>query len=116
MKCKDCPYWQRNGDCYRIVGYLEPNLFKSVGEGGMPFRIPFDPHDVKYFINTDWWFEEHYKRAIAEAKRLGIEVEKVREEDVMYYNNQAKEDMAESLVDTTLYYFKTKGDFDCESI
>lgn len=53
MKCHECPHWQGGkysqwGDCYRIVGILEPRFFNCVDDNGYPFSIPFDPHRTKY--------------------------------------------------------------------
>lgn len=54
MKCHECSYWQGGkysqwGDCYRVIGILEPRLFNCVDDNYCRFNVPFDPHRTKYF-------------------------------------------------------------------
>lgn len=54
MDCRRCQHWQGNryskwADCNWVIGQLEPKLFEEKNDFGIPFRIPFDPHDLRYY-------------------------------------------------------------------
>ena len=114
MNCKDCKYWQGTkrdewGDCYRVLGTIEPKLFlcyKEIYEGAREYwRVPFDPHDVKYWMH-DERFMKYYHSAL-ESPFIKLEV-KV-EEDIRY--NQYNGERVGKFV---IYYVQTHKLFYCE--
>ena len=109
VQCKNCPHWhgrsQEWGDCYRIIGQLEPDLFTCKNDFGYPFTIPFDPHDAKYFkYSMD--FDKLYKPKHMPLNSGFIEVHEVKEKDILYSENGS-----ERLGVHKLYYFKTHKDY-----
>ncbi len=52
--CYTCKHWCGNkysgwGDCQYIVADLIPELTDEINLFGWKFKVPFDPHDIKYF-------------------------------------------------------------------
>lgn len=55
--CRNCMHWQgrRNtqfADCYMVIAELIPNFLSCFTDLGYEFTVPFDPHDVKYYLNS----------------------------------------------------------------
>ena len=55
MKCNECLRWNGNrlstwGDCNYVIGELVPNVKNLRNRFDFPFRVPFDAHDAKYFV------------------------------------------------------------------
>ena len=119
--CLNCKHWQcANGlrdrthwsDCYHIIATIQPKLllcYNEIDEDTKEyFKVPFDPHDVKY-----WWYNNRfmnwynnlplYIKWIPEIKHV-----KVKEEDFKYDQHGA-----ERLAVVTLHYFQTNRDYIC---
>jgi hypothetical protein len=115
MSCKNCKYWHGRGsdwgDCYRIIGQLNPNLFTCKDDFGNNFKTPFDPHDVKYFrYSLD--FINEYKltcNGVPQVQRMCYYVNKEKVKDIVY-----NDDYSERLGVLTLHYFRTHKDYKCE--
>jgi len=114
-KCVKCPHWQGNsnaewGDCYRVIKLLEPRLLKCKSITKQRFKVPFDPHDVKYFMN-DTNFVKLYRK-LQRRKNLpkGVRIHKVKELDTTF-NRQTQE--FGTLKPVNIYYFQTHRDSKC---
>jgi hypothetical protein len=114
MNCKDCKYWQGAkrdewGDCYRVLGEIEPKLFlcyQNITEDTRKYwNVPFDPHDVKYWIHDDR-FMKYYLEALESPY---VRIEAKAEEDIRYnqYNG-------ERMGNFVIYYIQTNQLFNCE--
>jgi len=80
-KCKHCKHWGGNkesnyGDCYMIIGELVPKIFSCYNDFGYKFRVPFDPHDVKYYLNS-----VQFKKIYSKLMRL--ESDKLIKKDII---------------------------------
>lgn len=114
MKCKECKYWQGKvtngfGDCYRVIQCVCPEIFEMEDDNGVRHKVPFDPHDVKYFDNNQE-FINRYKRLKKEPMPEGVRVIPIKKRDVRF-----TEDGVPIVRQVELLFFQTRGDYDCES-
>jgi len=119
MRCEYCKHWQgvkgaEWGDCYRVVAHLQPALLKctDTNEYGTvlkKFKVPFDPHEIKYWLyNAN--FAEYYPEALRNVDKLhGIKVQYETREDVMYDFQKG-----ERITNAIFAYVQTRKDFNCE--
>jgi hypothetical protein len=108
MRCDECRFWQghrlsQEGDCYRVVAKLEPNLLgcyrkqdeEDESSPEIYFRIPFDLHDIKEYWTHHPFIRKLHRVAERKTKTMdGIRVERVE----------------------GVPYFVTRKEFDCEGI
>lgn len=122
MACNDCPYWGSSAgacvrkymtwmDCNYIVGELEPRLFDCRSIEGHGFKLPFDPHDFKYF-KFDANFLKWYKGVAKQDKKKGVRVHTVRGQDSTFVQDE-NGNVHSKVVPVQLYYFQTHRDFSC---
>ena len=84
-RCLNCKNWQGTrhstlGDCHYIVGDLLPLLFDYRSLFGWKFKLPFDPHDVKYFPDIQNHLLKCGEYGLPEGVRKGTR----REQDVKF--------------------------------
>ena len=112
--CLNCKYWQGKeewGDCYRVIGSLQPKLFLCYNQLDEDtreyFKVPFDPHDIKYWIYNERFMKLYYNIIY----EYGCMIRKyiVREEDMKYDQHGA-----ERVAVVKLHYFQTNKDYICE--
>ena len=114
--CGNCKYWQGKeewGDCYRVIGSLQPKLFLCYNQLDEDtreyFKVPFDPHDIKY-----WWYNDRFMQLYSnivwseELMVHKVQLDRVREEDMKYDQHGA-----ERLAVVKLHYFQTNKDYKC---
>ena len=118
--CRNCKSWQGTkysewADCYSIVLALNPaldtcSLSNEFGTILQYFKVPFDPHDVKYW-NFDPAFRCLYDEMTNDSlDRLGIRVEEKVIDDVVYDRENG-----ERVGRLKLKYFQTHKEFTCEN-
>ena len=118
--CGNCKHWQYPirlrdrtdwADCCRVIVTLQPkllNCYNQIDEVTREyFKVPFSPHDVKYWIynerfmswynNICWYVNDNRVRRII-----------VKEEDMKYDQHGA-----ERLAVIKLHYFQTNKDYKC---
>jgi len=115
MKCSECMFWQGNkygdwADCYRVIGKLEPDLlccYKTNEWGTIErfFDVPFDPHEVKYWIHDPLWHKLYLGIKI---DRLGVRVVEEIRDDIVYDQKNG-----ERVGRLKLRYFQTHRDHVC---
>jgi len=118
--CGNCKHWQCNNrlrdrtsysDCYRVIGSLQPKLFLCYNQLDEDtkeyFKVPFDPHDIKYWIYNDR-FMTLYLMTLALSIKPGLRRVSVMEEDMKYDQHGA-----ERLAVVKLHYFQTNKDYKC---
>ena len=112
--CGNCKHWQGKekwGDCYRVIGSLQPKLFLCYNQLDEDtkeyFKVPFDPHDIKYWIYNDR-FMTLYLMTLALSIKPGLHRVSVMEEDMKYDQHGA-----ERLAVVKLHYFQTNKDYKC---
>ena len=116
--CLNCKYWQcanrlrdrtSYSDCYRVIASLQPKLFlcyNQIDEDTREyFKIPWDPHDLKYWIYNER-FMKWYNKIIWNDIRVRRVI--VVEEDMKYDQHGA-----ERLARVGLHYFQTNKDYVC---
>jgi len=110
--CLNCKHWQGKeewGDCYRVIGSLQPKLFLCYNQLDEDtreyFKVPFDPHDIKYWIYNERFMKLYNN--IQRNKYVGCSV--IREEDMKYDQHGA-----ERVAVVKLHYFQTNRDYTCE--
>lgn len=115
--CTNCIHWQGNqhfdgfGMCNCVCAELEPRLWEM--ESLIPnkrFRIPFDPHDMKYFTP--------HPDIIRRLKTMDlppeyIEREIVREDDLKLILNNHGEIVGERVAKANIIYFHTYAGNSC---
>ena len=112
MKCKNCPYHQRNGDCYHLITKLEPKLLELTDRNGNEFPRSFDPHDISTYWYINPWFNDLWQRAKWKARELdGITIDVQYEICWVYHANEETEYALKPVT-----YFKTDDNFDCSKI
>lgn len=94
-----CKHWQlskrarkhfTHADCNRVIGYLEPELFKYNNIRGYKFNVPFDPQS-----RNDFYCSANFDKLFRKVLRNlpdGVRIER----------------------NGTYYYFQTEEDFSCE--
>jgi hypothetical protein len=117
MKCKRCKHWQGTkysewGDCYRVILALNPELetcFISNEHGTVTrnFQVPFDPHDIKY------WMEPGFKAIYDNMKTenmavLGVKVVETITDDIIY-----DRDNGERVGKLKIKYFQIHKEYEC---
>ena len=120
MPCKDCKHWQcanrlrdrtSYSDCYRVIGSLQPKLFLCYNQLDEDtreyFKVPFDPHDVKYWIYNER-FMKLYQNITWGIWGSGLMCYVIKEEDMKYDQHGA-----ERLAVVKLHYFQTNKDYKC---
>ena len=112
--CINCKHWQGKeewGDCYRVIGSLQPKLFLCYNQLDEDtkeyFKVPFDPHDIKYWIYNDR-FMTLCLMTLALSIKPGLRRVSVMEEDMKYDQHGA-----ERLAVVKLHYFQTNKDYKC---
>ena len=113
--CLTCKHWQGSeewGDCYRVIGSLQPKLFLCYNQLDEDtreyFKVPFDPHDIKYWIYNDR-FMNLYIMTLVLSIQPGIRRISIKEEDMKYDQHGA-----ERVAVVKLHYFQTNKDYTCE--
>jgi len=117
--CLNCKHWQCANklrdrtkfwaDCYHIVVVLQPKLllcYREIDEETKEyFKVPFDPHDIKY-----WWYHNRFMKLYKNIHWNDIRVRHVIvvEEDFKYDQHGA-----ERLARVGLRYFQTNRDYVC---
>ena len=115
--CGNCKHWQGKeewGDCYRVIGSLQPKLFLCYNQLDEDtreyFKVPFDPHDIKY-----WWYNDRFMQLYSnivwseELMVHKVQLDRVREEDMKYDQHGA-----ERVAVVKLHYFQTNRDYTCD--
>ena len=109
--CLNCKYWQGKeewGDCFRVIASLQPKLFlcyNQIDEDTREyFKVPFDPHDVKYWVYNERFMKLYHN--VERNKYVGRSM--VKEEDMKYDQHGA-----ERLAVVKLHYFQTNKDYKC---
>lgn len=117
MECKNCKHWQglkgsKWGDCHRVLGVLKPELLTcyNLDADGVTrhyFKMPYDPHEFKY-----WRFNTKVANILKKAhlhlpKR--VRIQKVKEEDVLFDQNGGQ-----VWSNVTLRYMQTRCDYSCK--
>lgn len=111
-RCKSCAHWNGHraseyGDCNWIIGEIVPEILQSVSIYEDPLRLPFDPHECKYFC-TSRIFKKAYKEARKCSLPSGIMRVFSDEKDTQFNKD------GELKVCTTSHaYFRTHKDFLC---
>lgn len=112
--CSNCKHWQGReewGDCYRVIGSLQPKLFlcyNQVDEVTKQYwNVPFDPHDVKYWIYNER-FMKLYQNITWGIWGSGLICYIIKEEDMKYDQHGA-----ERVAVVKLHYFQTNKYFTC---
>jgi hypothetical protein len=100
------------GDCYRAILQVAPeflNCFHADEYGLMTelFRVPFDPHDVKYWRNNKE-FMMYYNNLPKLRMPSGVRVETVEEDDVIYDYRDG-----EYIDKVKLHFIQTNKDYEC---
>ena len=123
MRCYNCKHWQGNrrsteADCYYVVALLCSSLLSCKNQFGHDFRLPFDPHDAKYF-HRDSTFWGMYNGIQAKHLPRGVRMEVVRELD-MYFPEEMSDDALDHALSqpkvgrSVLKFFRTEQWFCCE--
>ena len=114
--CGNCKHWQGKeewGDCYRVVGSLQPKLFLCYNQLDEDtreyFKVPFDPHDVKYWVYNNRFLNLYHKATWDVWLGSGLMCYVIKEEDMKYDQHGA-----ERLAVVKLHYFQTNKDYACE--
>ena len=122
--CGNCKHWQcanklrdrtEWSDCYYVVATLQPKLllcYNQVDETTRTyFKVPFDPHDVKYWgynVNFMKRYTNYRSRRNKWHSRL-VRCCVTKEEDFKYDQHGA-----ERTAMIKLHYFQTNRDYGCE--
>jgi len=113
--CGNCKHWQGKeewGDCYRVIASLQPKLFlcyNQIDEDTREyFKVPFDPHDVKYWVYNNRFLNLYHKATWDVWLGSGLICYVIKEEDMKYDQHGA-----ERLAVVKLHYFQTNKDYVC---
>ena len=106
MRCSECPKWtgRRNSkwsDCYYVIGSLLPDVDCIRNRFGFGFRVPFDPHDAKYFLEK---IPRPHDCDIPE----GVKIVTVKEKDIWF-----DDDGNERTRNVRLDFYQTHKDHYC---
>lgn len=116
--CKSCRFWQGTkysqwADCNNVIAVLQPDLLKVKkyidDDVWYYFKIPFDPHETKYWGYNLEFIDLH--RGVTQKMQLpeGVKREVNRERDIwidQFGNERTKT--------TKVCYFRTHETFNCE--
>ena len=116
--CGNCKHWQYPirlrdrtdwADCCRVISILQPkllNCYNQIDEVTREyFKVPFSPHDVKY-----WTYNERFMKWYNKIIWNDIRVRRVIVvEEGMKYDQHG----AERLARVGLQYFQTNKDYKC---
>jgi hypothetical protein len=119
--CKDCKHWcgmktSQWGDCQYIIAELQPALLDVVRYDGdndgeieckVQFRVPFDPHDVKYWKQIP--LLHHLIKALKAEEHEGVRVVERREKDTAF-----GKEVGTKCTTTTINYIQVRKDMRCE--
>ena len=88
IKCSTCKHWRGHkdsawGDCQWVVGTLECRLFQCVSCNDYKFRVPFDPHEAKYYDHSHK-FKKLYQSALSKPLPEGVRVAVSKERDTKF--------------------------------
>lgn len=118
MECRNCKFWQGTkysewGDCYRVISQLDDDitscyLANEYGTIERFFSVPFDPHEVKYWIRSPS-FLKIYGKIGDKLPFLGVRVEIVRKDDIVYDTKNG-----ERTGKLKLKFFQTHKDYSCK--
>jgi len=102
MNCSQCPRWQGRtewGDCNHVIGILMPEIYKMKTRFGWNFSTPFDPHDIKYFLEK-----------IPKPKQLpeGVKIHQRKEKDIVF-----DDEGNERIKTVRLNIYRTHKDYYC---
>jgi len=108
MTCNNCAHWQcpnklrnknRWSDCYRVIGYLTPEILRIKTRFGFYITLPWSPHDSKYIDGM----------LIKMNLDDGVRIEMVTKEDVVYdtEGNERRKKVK-------LPFYQTHKDYGCE--
>ena len=116
MKCKECEHWQGNkystwADCYCVVAHLQPSLSdcyltNEYGTIERFFEVPFDPHDIKYWIHNSFWHRLYLDAAVT---CIGVRMKEEVRDDIVYDHKKG-----ERTGRLKLRYYQTHKDYECE--
>jgi len=110
--CKNCLHWQGRGnikyaDCYMVIAELIPNFLSCFTDCGYEFTVPFDPHEVKYYLNSVTFKQLHSKLQKLKLKEE-IRKDKVRTVDYIF------DSLGRAYMKTvSLIYLQTRRDYKC---
>ena len=120
MRCKDCKHWQYPirlrdrtdwADCCRVISILQPkllNCYNQIDEVTREyFKVPFSPHDVKY-----WWYNDRFMQLYSDVV-WHFNFNKVKRVSVMEEDMKYDQHGAERLAVIKLHYFQTNKDYKC---
>lgn len=122
MKCGECPFWKGSkysewGDCYRIIGVLEPRFFNCVDDNSYPFNIPFDPHRTKYFNRSAESpnMECNFKYLMNKLKKRkdlpsGIRKKFIKKNEIVFNSESG----AGSVKKLSMLFLQTHKEFNCD--
>jgi len=119
--CATCKHWQGRkgkewGDCYRVVAHLQPKLllcYNQIDDDTKEyFKVPFDPHDVKYWVYNDRFMNLYndvlYYKPNEFYEWLHVRRYVIKEEDMKYDQHGA-----ERIAVVKLFFFETFNDYEC---
>jgi hypothetical protein len=119
MKCKDCKFWQGNkhsewADCYRVIGQLNEYItscYMSDDHGAITafFKLPFDPHDIKYWQHNEIWYRLFCNAVVQADQTDGVRTVVQTRDDVKFDQKGG-----EAIGRLKCYYFQTHKDYDCK--
>ena len=113
MKCNECRHWQGTkystfGDCFRVVMALSPEL-ETCFLDGVNFSVPFDPHDVKYWVHNELWKKMYVHLCKCATPRKGVRAVQETRDDIVYDQKNG-----ERVGRLKLTYFQTHRDYECK--
>lgn len=115
--CVNCKHWQGTkysmmGLCQHFVGYIEPSLFELKSIHGWDFKVPFDPHDVKYFPEAQDALKSLFK-TYGTYENMEVHMVKRKEQDIKYILSQYDgEVIGERIAPIDIYYLYTYWDME----
>lgn len=109
--CKNCANWNGRieyGDCYCVIGELEPKLLECYSDNGYQLQLPFDPHDANKYYTKSSKFRVLYNKIKKQTLPDGIRRVLAKEKDVNF-----TEDGAPKTFTSEVMYLKTRADKCC---
>jgi hypothetical protein len=72
--------------------------------------VPFDPHDVKYFVHNPGFYKVYKKLIKSKDLPDGVRVHKLTRKDTTFDRRTGE---FGEVVSVPLYYFQTRWDYKC---
>jgi hypothetical protein len=84
-KCATCKYWQGTklhsfADCYRVIGAIEPRLFRFTDDNYVRFQLPLTPWEENKY-NMTWCNDRGYRLYFSKCYHDALD--KIKEENVL---------------------------------